>query len=389
MYTKTNSSNIPPLLPPAQMTLQQQSSKPQIPSLLDTNFQKQRRFEITRYDRQDTKSIVDTLINSLRQPSKPQNKNIEVLTIDYKHGLYPATSTTKYLVENKEDEDLSDARSRDSDKQEQKQPPSLLSLKLDLPNKFDSRVNLRFDSSGNLLPINEPFLKEEPNEPAENPIIPIEDILCQPGRYKRPPKLVIILRGLPGSGKSYLTKLIKAEEEKYASESEKPKTLSIDNYFSFVDEQFNGKKKQTVVMYEYDASLNETYQRSLIKSFKKILDDQLFNFVIVDMINERVDQIDEMANYAKSRGFCPFIIEMDSSLTQLFASRNIHDRTLEEIQALKAIWEPLPSSYTKLDASYFIEIPFHSPLIKSSEVEKSCRPVDKESPTSVFKRLKP
>lgn len=87
-------------------------------------------------------------------------------------------------------------------------------------------------------------------------------------------------------------------------------------------------------MYEYDASLDETYQRSLIKSFKKVLDDQLFNFVLVDMVNERVDQIDEMANHAKSRGFSPFIIEMDSSLTHLFASRNIHGRTLDEIQTV-------------------------------------------------------
>lgn len=57
---------------------------------------------------------------------------------------------------------------------------------------------------------------------------------------------MIILRGLPGSGKSYLTNLIKAEEEKHASESEKPKVLSIDNYFSFEHDQLINKKKQTV-----------------------------------------------------------------------------------------------------------------------------------------------
>lgn len=71
-------------------------------------------------------------------------------------------------------------------------------------------------------------------------------MLCKPGRYKRPAKLVIILRGLPGSGKSYLTNLIKTEEEKHASESDKPKVLSIDNYFSFEHEQLINKKKQTV-----------------------------------------------------------------------------------------------------------------------------------------------
>jgi YLP motif-containing protein 1 len=37
----------------------------------------------------------------------------------------------------------------------------------------------------------------------------IEDILNQPGRLKRPPQIVVILRGLPGSGKSYIAKLIK------------------------------------------------------------------------------------------------------------------------------------------------------------------------------------
>lgn len=178
MYTKPNSSNIPPLLPKVASQQQQQQqlmSKPQIPSLLDTNFQKQRRFEITRYDRQDTQTIIDTLINTLQQQqTKTSNNSIEVLTTDFKHGLYSATCTTTHLMQNKEEELLSDATdTRDSDKQEQKQPPSLLSLKLDLPNKFDSRVNLRFDSAGNLLPNNKPFLNQESNETAQSPIISV------------------------------------------------------------------------------------------------------------------------------------------------------------------------------------------------------------------------
>jgi len=37
----------------------------------------------------------------------------------------------------------------------------------------------------------------------------IEDILNQPGRMKRPSQIVIILRGLPGSGKTHVAKLIK------------------------------------------------------------------------------------------------------------------------------------------------------------------------------------
>ncbi len=50
---------------------------------------------------------------------------------------------------------------------------------------------------------------------ASNPPAPryqtvlIEDILNKPGRTKRPPKLVVFMRGLPGSGKSHIVKLIK------------------------------------------------------------------------------------------------------------------------------------------------------------------------------------
>lgn len=37
----------------------------------------------------------------------------------------------------------------------------------------------------------------------------VEDLICLPGRETRPNKLVFIMRGIPGSGKTYVTKLIK------------------------------------------------------------------------------------------------------------------------------------------------------------------------------------
>lgn len=40
----------------------------------------------------------------------------------------------------------------------------------------------------------------------------IEDILVEPKRSTRPKQLVIILRGLPGSGKTYFAKLIKVKK---------------------------------------------------------------------------------------------------------------------------------------------------------------------------------
>ena len=164
----------------------------------------------------------------------------------------------------------------------------------------------------------------------------LEQLIQKPYREKRPHKILIIMRGLPGSGKSFLTNLIKMEEEKHVSSSEKPKILSIDNYFLVEHEQIisnlnQANKKQIVMKYEYDKDMDEAYQRSLIKSLKKTIDDALFNFLIVDMINDKVSRIDEMNTYAKMKGFHVYVVEMDNNL-DICIRRNEHGRTTQEIQ---------------------------------------------------------
>ena len=37
----------------------------------------------------------------------------------------------------------------------------------------------------------------------------VEDLFCTPGRTARPPRIVVIVRGPPGSGKTYVSKLLK------------------------------------------------------------------------------------------------------------------------------------------------------------------------------------
>lgn len=57
-----------------------------------------------------------------------------------------------------------------------------------------------------------PILSNPPNPANFSEIAMIEDIINPPGRFHRPPRIVIILRGPPGSGKTYLAKLIKDKE---------------------------------------------------------------------------------------------------------------------------------------------------------------------------------
>ena len=46
-------------------------------------------------------------------------------------------------------------------------------------------------------------------EPQRAETLMVDAILSNPGRVSRPDRIVIIIRGAPGSGKSYLSKLIK------------------------------------------------------------------------------------------------------------------------------------------------------------------------------------
>lgn len=83
----------------------------------------------------------------------------------------------------------------------------------------------------------------------------VDDLLCPPGRLTRPSKIAIILRGPPGSGKSYVAKLIKviivifkiivyvfkdfdvliaissSQDKEVAQGGCAPRMLSIDDYF--------------------------------------------------------------------------------------------------------------------------------------------------------------
>lgn len=50
---------------------------------------------------------------------------------------------------------------------------------------------------------------EESQLGEEMEAVMIEDLLLPPGRFGRPEKILIILRGVPASGKSHLARLIK------------------------------------------------------------------------------------------------------------------------------------------------------------------------------------
>jgi hypothetical protein len=60
---------------------------------------------------------------------------------------------------------------------------------------------------------------------------------------------------------------------------------------------------QQVMEYEYEAAMEKHYRSSLLKAFRKTVNDGYFPFIIVDCVNHQVKHFEEMWSYAKQKGF--------------------------------------------------------------------------------------
>lgn len=129
--------------------------------------------------------------------------------------------------------------------------------------------------------------KEQPK------VVDAVSIFRRPGRLSRPERFVIILRGLPGSGKSYLAKALRDVELMNGGTA--PRIHSMDDYFMTEVEKVEGEegglnsssivrgKKRVVkkvMEYCYEPEMEEVYRASMLKAFRKTLEEGMFSFVI-------------------------------------------------------------------------------------------------------------
>ncbi|KAK7133417.1 hypothetical protein R3I94_015331 [Phoxinus phoxinus] len=179
-----------------------------------------------------------------------------------------------------------------------------------------------------------------------------EDILKPPGRSTRPDRIVVIMRGLPGSGKSHVAKLIRDKEVECGGAP--PRVLGLDDYFMTEVEKVEkdpdtGKRvKNKVLEYEYEPEMEDTYRNSMLKTFKKTLDDGFFPFIILDAINDKVKYFDQFWSAAKTKGFEVYLAEINTD-HQTCTKRNIHGRILKDITKLASGWESAPPHMIRLD----------------------------------------
>ncbi|XVF11975.1 hypothetical protein REPUB_Repub08aG0075000 [Reevesia pubescens] len=227
-------------------------------------------------------------------------------------------------------------------------------------------------------------------------IVDASELFKMPHRASRPYHIVIILRGLPGSGKSYLAKMLRDLEVENGGDA--PRIHSMDDYFMTEVEKdeetdvskssSSARSKKTVMEYCYEPEMEEAYRESMLKAFKRTLEDGIFSFVIVDDRNLRVADFAQFWAIGKRSGYEVYVLEATYKDPVGCAARNVHGFTLDDIQQMAGQWEEAPSLYVQLD----IKSLFHGDDLKRSgilEVDMDMEDGDREEGLSGQQEEKP
>ncbi|CBI15263.3 unnamed protein product, partial [Vitis vinifera] len=219
--------------------------------------------------------------------------------------------------------------------------------------------DIRGTSSKQYLAEGQPYLIKHPSSEKPNSI-DASHLFKQPHRVGRPDHVVIILRGLPGSGKSYLAKMLRDLEVESGGDA--PRIYSMDDYFMTEVEKveesesmksFSARGKKPIVKkvmeYCYEPEMEEAYRASMLKAFKKTLEEGVFTFIIVDDRNLRVADFAQFWATAKRSGYEVYLLEASYKDPAGCAARNVHGFTQDDIQRMAGQWEEAPSMYLQLD----------------------------------------
>eukprot|EP00887_Chlorella_sp_A99_P008089 scaffold12.g8089.t1 len=176
------------------------------------------------------------------------------------------------------------------------------------------------------------------------------ELLEGPGRAARPRRLAVVLRGLPGAGKSRAARLIR--EREVAAGGEAPRILSLDDYFVTevereAEEEEGGaagaggrrgrKRKVEALEYQYDAEMEPAYARDLLRAFQRTAAEGRHRLVVVDAPLCTLAEFKELWAAGQAVGY------------EVCHQRNVHGRSKEDVWRLAAAYEPTPPCYAAVD----------------------------------------
>ena len=92
--------------------------------------------------------------------------------------------------------------------------------------------------------------------------------------------------------------------------------------------------------YEYEKEMEKSYRNSLVKSFKKQIDDGYFSLILVDCINDKTEYYQPMWSYAKQKGF-----EVSALTFSIFINNSfLHIKSIFGV-----LWKNVEKQYYKIE----------------------------------------
>ncbi|THG22586.1 hypothetical protein TEA_013595 [Camellia sinensis var. sinensis] len=264
-------------------------------------------------------------------------------------------------------------------------------------NKYENMFPMQ---SSRLFNVQPPLPASPPPPlPADPPGHPLSEPHALSSSAAKTSASLFPIPALLGGGKSYLAKLLRDLEVENGGDA--PRIHSMDDYFMTEVEKVEendvsksagsvrGKKPvmKKVMEYCYEPEMEEAYRSSMLKAFKKTLDEGVFSLVIVDDRNLRVADFAQFWATAKNlclstrlcattcaactstlirSGYEVYLLEATYTDPTGCAARNIHGFTQDDIQKMARKWEEASSLYLKLD----IKSLFHGDDLKESGIQE-------------------
>ncbi|GMH38380.1 hypothetical protein BSKO_06264 [Bryopsis sp. KO-2023] len=221
--------------------------------------------------------------------------------------------------------------------------------------------------------------------PVVVPVVEVSALFDKVVQHGRGKKVVVILRGMPGSGKSEAARRLR--EMAISKGLDAPRIHSIDDYFMLEVENTvaesescrKGKQRKVVeLQYCYEPEMEGNYQLSLVKAFTRTIDEGRFNFVILDAPHPRFADFRDCMLVAQRAGYEVYVLQPLETDPQVCHGRNIHSRTLEDISRMQAMWEEPPAVLPQLDVRGLFSDKEANSKVGIREVEMEAEESDEE-----------